>query len=269
MLRRLLLAWTIDPTVIAGLAVLCLVYWYYRPRDNARGDRLFALMIVLTLLALESPLDFVADRYLFSMHMLQHLVLILGVAPLLVLTAPRALVDALRRWMPGWLQRTATQPAVVFLVFTVDVWGWHLPVLYEATLHSEWIHVLEHLGFVAAACLFWWVALSPHGERLPVLARMAYVFLGAITNTILGVVITFAPAVLYPSYARALDSPGLGRALQLNFGVTAAADQAFGGLLMWVPGGFVYLIILVAIFISWSARSQPAEPDLAAEGAAA
>ncbi|HVA24672.1 MAG TPA: cytochrome c oxidase assembly protein [Chloroflexota bacterium] len=269
MIAGILTKWAFDPTVIIGVLGLVAAYWLYTrgPRSN-RGaeprstDARFAAAIVLAILALESPLDFLADRYLFSAHMVQHLVLLLGVAPLLARSIPAALFHQGRR-LPRWLKRLLTQPALVFVAFVADLWAWHAPPLYEATLRSESVHVLEHLSFVATATVFWWIAFDD--GRMPVLARMGYVFVAGIPNTLLGALITFAPSVLYPSYQLALEQPGLGRLLQAKYGVTALGDQELGGLLMWVPGGFVYLLAIVGIFISWFANHQAVESGVRVE----
>jgi putative membrane protein len=266
-IASILTRWSWDPSVVAGLLILLAVYWLYTRGPTAGGesnsqpgDWQFAGMLLLVVIALESPLDFLADRYLFSAHMIQHLVLILGVAPLLAASVPPACVASMQRRVPAWLGRLLTHPVIVFAVFTLDVWAWHAPPLYEATLRAEGIHVLEHLSFIATAALFWWIALAPRANPapLPVLARMGYVFVGGIPNTLLGAIITFAPAVLYPSYQFALEQPGLGRALQAQFAITALGDQELGGLLMWVPGGFVYLLVIVGIFITWFSRQGTA-----------
>jgi cytochrome c oxidase assembly factor CtaG len=240
----ILTRWSFDPTVLGGLALLCVVYW----RAGGRRPWRFAAAIVLSLLALESPLDFLADHYLFSAHMVQHLVLMLGVAPLLALSIP----PRLGRWAP----RT---PVLAFVLFVVDMWLWHAPPLYESTLHNEALHALEHLTFVTTAGWFWWVAFSP--EALPMLGRAAYVFVAGIPGTLLGALITFAPRVLYPSYPAALEQPGLGRALQAQWNVTAAGDQQLGGLIMWVPGGLVYLVAILAILLSGLSRQQAIEAE--------
>jgi putative membrane protein len=248
MLARILTSWSLDPTVLAGLVLVTGFYWWLTRRGDAqRKDGHFALLLLLSILALESPIDFLADRYLFSVHMVQHLLLVLAIAPLLAVCFPSA-----RAHVPAWLLR----PAPSFMLFNLDLWVWHLPPLYEATLRSEPLHVLEHLTFVATACLFWWVAFD---ARRPVLLRLAYVFLAATASSLLGALITFASSVLYPTYLHALESPGFGRQLELEWGVNALSDQELGGLLMWVPGGFVYLVFLVAIFIGWSSRTAAAE----------
>ena len=264
MIAGILSRWTFDPSVIAGLLALAGVYWLYTRGPRARPDAdprphdgRFAGAVILTVLALESPLDFIADRYLFSAHMVQHLVLLLGVAPLLALSAPAVLAEDLQAHLPRWLWRAGTHPVAVFVVFVGDLWVWHAPALYELTLHSEAIHVLEHLSFIATAVVFWWLAFGAGaGAGLPVLARIGFVFLAGIPNTLLGAVITFAPSVLYPSYQLALEQPGLGRVLEAQYGVTALGDQELGGLLMWVPGGFVYLVAIIAILLTWLAAQQ-------------
>jgi putative membrane protein len=269
MIAGILTKWAFDPTVIGGLLLLLAVYCLYtrgprsdRAAEQRSTDGWFAAAIVLTILALESPLDFVADRYLFSAHMVQHLVLLLGVAPFFSLSIPAALIDDLRSHTPKWLRHGAMQPALVFVAFVVDLWAWHAPPLYEATLHSEPIHVLEHLSFIATAAAFWWIAFAPNRGTgdMPVLARMAYVFVAGIPNTLLGALITFAPSVLYPSYQLALEQPGLGRVLETQYAITALGDQELGGLLMWVPGGFVYLLAIIAIFLAWFSKHQAAQP---------
>ncbi|HLY65939.1 MAG TPA: cytochrome c oxidase assembly protein [Chloroflexota bacterium] len=269
MLGEILGKWTFDPSVVVGLAALGGVYWLYGhgPRASLpalrRQDWLFGVIVALTLFALESPLDYLADRYLFSAHMVQHLLLLLAIAPLLALSVPAALISELKRVVPQGLQRLAMQPVLVFVLISADMWVWHLPALYETTLHNPWVHMLEHISFVITAVPFWWVALapSPLTKQLPAVGRMAYVFLGGIPGIILGALITFLPGVLYPTYKLALEEPGLGRRLATQFGMTALGDQQLGGLIMWVPGGFVYLLAIVAIFLSWnSAAAVGAEP---------
>ena len=270
MLATILTKWSLDPSVLGGLIWLSLVYWLWAHGRYSGGrqaspsrDWCFSLGVILALLALESPLDFLADRYLFSAHMFQHLMLILGVAPLLALAVPDALVADLKASRLAPALRRCGNPVAVFVVFVVDVWAWHAPALYEATLRSEMIHIAEHLSFIGLAAAFWWVSFAPNDgvEYMSMPARLGYVFLGGIPNTLLGAVITFAGTVLYPTYQLALDQPGLGRALQVEWGVNALTDQEFGGLLMWVPGGFAYLVVMLVIFMTSLARPRPGEPQ--------
>src|SRR5690349_1673969 len=106
--------WSLDPSVLVGLAALAVLYWRYARRGPpSRGrNAAFATMLALAFLALESPLDYVADHYLFSAHMVQHLALVLGVAPLLAVSVPPVLAEEGRRRLPGWITRAATQPVL-------------------------------------------------------------------------------------------------------------------------------------------------------------
>jgi cytochrome c oxidase assembly factor CtaG len=237
-IASILTQWSLDPSVVAGLAALTAVYWRFARKKDWR----FIGAIILAFLALESPLDYLSDQYLLSAHMVQHMVLILGVAPFLALSIP-----------PSLSVHLARQPVGVFVAFTIDLLAWHVPVAFEATLHHEWLHVVEHLTFIAFATAFWWVVFA---GPLSMPARMLYIFLAGIPNTLLGAIITFAPSVLYPTYQLALDRPGLGRVLQTEWGITAHGDQQLGGLIMWVPGGMVYLLAIVAVFLSSAAGRQ-------------
>ncbi|HEU0168741.1 MAG TPA: cytochrome c oxidase assembly protein [Chloroflexota bacterium] len=271
MLASVLTHWRGDPTVLGAAVVAVAVYWLYTRGSRSAGfepdpknDRRFALMILLALFALESPLDYLGDTYLFSAHMLQHLLLMLGVAPLAVFTIPPALVRDLKLWLPGWFIRFLTNPIVAFAWATIAMWGWHAPQLFELALRDSNTHALEHLSFLESMFAFWWVAFAPSvsSRRLPAVGRIVYVFLGALPGTILGAALTFIQSPIYPTYVRALDTPGLGRTLALNFGLTPLVDQELGGLLMWVPGGFFYLVVIVGIFLSWAAGHQAAGGEL-------
>ena len=267
MTASILLHWRADPTVVGAAAAAIAVYWLYTRGSRSVGfepdlkaDRRFALTMALALFALESPLDYLGDTYLFSAHMLQHLLLLLGVAPLLVLTIPPALVRDVRFYLPSWFVRFLTNPVVAFAWATIAMWGWHAPQLFELALRDPNTHTIEHLSFIESSFLYWWVALAPSvsSHRLQVMARIVYVFLGALPGSILGAALTFTQSPLYPTYVRALDTAGVGRDLTQNYGLSAVADQQLGGLLMWVPGGFFYLVVIIGIFLSWAAGHQAA-----------
>ena len=144
------------------------------------GARALSFGVGLAVIAasLFSPLDNLADA-LFSAHMVQHLLLIMIAAPLLVLGAPLvpmlwALPAARRRAVGGWWNRSRavrpavlvlTHPGVAFTLHTLALWFWHFPLPYQAALEHEWLHALEHLSFVGTASLLWWVVLQPVGPR--------------------------------------------------------------------------------------------------------
>jgi putative membrane protein len=121
--------------------------------------------------------------------------------------------------------------------------AWHVPAYYDATLRSTPLHALEHVMFIVTATLTWWPVFSPMDElpRLPDPAQCLYLFLESIPPTILGALITFAGWVLYPTYAHA---PRV-------WGLSPEIDQQAAGLIMWIPGALVYLLVLTVVFFRW------------------
>jgi len=215
-------------------------------------------MGVLTLLlALVSPLDTLGDTYLFSAHMAQHLLLVLVVPPLLLLGIPPLLWDRLfANRLVTRVERMVGQPPLSWVVGVATVWLWHAPALYNATLRSEGIHVVEHVSFLVSATIFWWPVVAPTRHALAPWRAVAYLALGAFANTILAIVLTFAPVGIYPAYLEPVDRLGILPLLRQGWRLSPQADQQLGGVLMWIPGGWVYLLAIVGSVARWYS-----EPD--------
>ena len=130
---------------------------------------------------------------------------------------------------------------------------WHIPLLFNAALSNEALHIFEHLTLLIGGTIFWWPILSPLPEcRLrPVPQGVAYLFTSCLACTSLGVLITFAPELLYPAYAQPFDTFGILPVVRDRWGISPAMDQQIGGLLMWVPGCLVYLTAIMAMFARW------------------
>jgi putative membrane protein len=217
-----------------------------RSRDRRRAAS-FAAGLAVVAVALSPPLDGAAGRR-FSAHMVQHLLLILAAAPLLVAGRPGArLMESLpvpRRarlgrslHRPGCraIFRLATNPVVVLTVAVGGFWAWHLPRLYEAALRNDAVHVLEHATFLGGAFLFWSIVLDPGPKRrLGLGATCGFVFAAMLTNIWLSAGLAFAPTPLYAAYA--------------GSGAGALADQQLAGVIMWVPADVVYFVTLVLLF---------------------
>jgi cytochrome c oxidase assembly factor CtaG len=258
--------WSWEPSVILGCLLLAGLYlgaagpWRKRLQEAAglaeapisRGKMAWFLGgLVIALLALISPLDEMGDTYLFSAHMLQHLLLILAAAPMLMLGTPGWMLAGLLG-RPGGLLRNSTvrgigrwltHPVTAFLIFNINFAAWHFPAMYQATLLNENIHILEHLSFLATAVLNWWPVIGPAAElpRLPHAGQMLYLFLEAIPGTVLGAIFVFADGPLYPFY---ISAPRL-------FGLSPDVDQQLGGLIMGTLSSMVYLAALGGVFMAW------------------
>jgi putative membrane protein len=266
---HILTAWSLEPSVWLGVALVVGSYllasgpWRSRFRASRPVPRpqkiAFIVSSLVILLALVSPLDEISDRYLFSAHMTQHLLLTLLAPPLMLWGTPGWMLRPLLRYRLIWgALRILTMPIVAFALFNVDFMIWHIPALYEATLENQAIHIVEHLLFVGTAILNWWPILSPLVEfpRLPYPVQILYLFLEAVPSTVLGGILVFATEVLYPTYAAA---PRL-------FGISAIDDQLFGGLIMAMPGGMAYLVALSIVFFAWMGSEERAEKQHAVPG---
>jgi cytochrome c oxidase assembly factor CtaG len=261
---HILADWNWEPSIWIGVALLIGAYLCaigpLRSRFGASepvsraGVAWFLLGAGVILFALVSPLDDLGDEYLFSAHMAQHLLLTLVAPPLLLMGTPGwTLRPILRYRIVTKVARVLTTPLVSFIVFNAVFLTWHLPALYEATLQNESVHILEHLLFMATGVLNWWPILSPLPElpRLSPPGQILYLFLEAVPATVLSALIVFAPTVLYPTYAAAPRVLGL----------DALADQQIAGLVMWTPGGLIYLGALTAVFFAWFGREERTEQD--------
>ena len=263
-LELLLSLWHWHPSVLLGCAALIAGYVaLLRGRWTARA-LLFGLGLIVLLVALLSPLHELGDRYLFSAHMLQHLLLLLIVPPLLLLGLPSAAIETLLS-IPGLarIERVLGTPLLAWSIGLGAMWLWHLPALYNLALRNEWVHILEHLFFLASAVIFWWpIFTSPARSRLHPLGAMAYLFAGMIVSSLLGMILTFAEPGLYPAYLNPRDPFGLLPLLWGEWGLTPAVDQQVGGLLMWVPGGMVYLLGIIGLLARWYAMPEEDSPAL-------
>lgn len=246
--------WNWEPTLLLGLAgqtsayLVCigpLRHLFRGSMPVARGQIVQFLLGVFTLfVALVSPIDRLGEGISLSAHMVQHLMLTLVAPPLLLAGTPRWLLRPLVS-TPLTLKigRFITHPLVAFFIFNIVFIGWHVPYLYELTLHNQFIHIFEHLMFFGTATLTWWPVFSALDE-LPAPSpglQCIYLFFQSLPPTILGALITFASVIVYPTYAR---SPGA-------FGLSPILDQHTAGLIMWVPGSLAYFTVLTIVFFRW------------------
>lgn len=262
--------WDWEPSVVVGCLALAAGYLALtRGRDRGRCA-LFLTGDLILLLVLVSPLDTLSDHYLFSVHMVQHLFLILIIPPLFLLGMPSALFE--RALEIGWvrkLERELRKPVLAWTIGSVALIFWHIPRFYDLTIQNENIHVLEHLSFLVCFTVFWWPVLAPRAEsRLKPLGAVIYLFAGMAVNSILGIIITFAPVGFYAAYLHPADPYGWLATIRDQWGITPHLDQEIGGIVMWVPGGVVYLIAILSILGSWYSKAPPEEMPSPRQGAA-
>jgi cytochrome c oxidase assembly factor CtaG len=259
-------AWNLDPVLITGLL---LAVWAYRRGGRAVESwrvRCFAGGLTAIVVALVSPLEAMSG-VLASAHMVQHVLLILVAAPLLALSAPssallRGTPPAVRRASGRWRRRLGLtharlaglrHPVTVWLLHVATLWFWHARVLYDAALTNEFIHIVEHVTFLATAVAFWHVVMGARGGgRVTPGLGVLLVFGMAVQSVLLSVLLVFARTPWYAGYATTTDAWGLDQ----------LADQQLAGAIMWVPAGFIYVVAGVTLMATWlrAVERQGAEP---------
>jgi putative membrane protein len=258
--------WSFDPLVVLGLAVVGLAYAWgvecTRAAPSAstfprRRSVCFFSGLVVTYLALQSPIH-AYGHLLFSVHMVQHLLLMMVAAPLLVLGSPvvlalRASSPSVRRRVLAPLLRSRavrliSHPVVSWSAFTVVLWASHFTSVYGQALGSERIHGLEHAAYLLAAVMFWRpvMGLEPEPTRISHPARILYLFLSMPQTAFLGLAIYSSDSVLYPAYV----------ATARRLGTSALADQHLAGVLMWTSSMVLLLPALGYVLLDWMKKDE-------------
>jgi putative membrane protein len=281
MTRHVWTSWSLQPPVVVGLAGAAWGYargvqtlWSGKRRRGVTGWQVACFIggLLALFVAFVSPVHSLSSELLW-VHMVQHVLLVLVAAPLLVVGAPLvpmtlALPLSWRRRIRqvgriGWLRSVghlSTRPLCAWMLSLAALWAWHAPGPYDAAVKNGAVHALEHLSFLATAILFWWVAIRPGFRRRssgglgglkqgggaergspPGGSEVLYVITAGIQSGALGAVLTFAGSPLYPAYTHAVA----------RWGLTPLQDQQLAGLIMWIPAGMVYVVAAGALFVRW------------------
>ena len=211
--------------------------------------------------ALAGPLDvYAAD--LFAMHTTQHIVIAMFAAPLLLIARPMpAYIWAFPRPIRTGagtalteaaivirVLRALTRPAVALPLFLGSLYLWHIPGAYNASLKNEWLHLVMHFTMFAPAVFFWWPIIGPPPIRTPLSypQRIVFLLLAVTPSALLAAIITLSNSVIFSVH---IDNPG-------HFDWSPTEDQRIGGLLMWIPGNFVFLSTMTVLFFKWFADEE-------------
>jgi putative membrane protein len=241
----------LEPSIVIPLVTLAAMYYIGCRRRSApiSGWTIVSFILgwITLAIALLSPLHHLGEELFFA-HMAQHEVLMLVCAPLLVfarldLILPWSLPIAARRQLHV---PTAHNASLALIVHAIAIWGWHIPVLYQASIQSEAVHALQHISFIGTAFWFWWTLFHSMAARRQYGLAAAYVFITALHTSILGAILTFSSRIWYPLYAETAP----------HYGLSVLQDQQLGGLLMWIPANLVYVAIGLWLLRSWIIESE-------------
>jgi putative membrane protein len=254
-------AWVWEPSVVFGLALLAAAYlvvtntlrqrYAWGPPAPRVRQAAFLMGCLVMFLALCSPLDSLGDEALFSAHMVQHMLLIFVVPPLWLIGLPDWLVE---RLYSSRAARWILSPVIAGVIFASILLVWHIPALYDAALANEDLHIIEHLMFIGSAVIGWSPALlGGRVKRVSAPVRIVYLFFASLPFTGLGIFFTFADRSFYPFYSDA----------QMPWGLNPVTDQQLGGLLMWLPGGIVFLAALLITLGKMLSNAESSEAQAA------
>jgi putative membrane protein len=255
--------WEFYPSIVLGCTLFLLAYvllagplrrrWNLAPEGPTRQQwTRYVGAIALVFFSLQGPLHELSDSYLFSGHMVQHL--------LITLLFPQWFIGGIPGWMwrplveRPWaaaLGRAWTHPVAAVLFWTFCLYLWHVPAMYDWALRDHDVHIVEHLMFMAGAVVMWWPACSVIDEvpRLTPGLRMIYLFLLTVPMKALGALITMSDYLIYEFYS---TQPRV-------FGLDPMVDQRLGGLIMWLPGGLVFWFVIAVTFFRTYYRQFAAE----------
>ncbi len=272
--------WTIEPAIVVSLVLAAALYWlgvrYSRRAGLARRltwwrSACFAAGLLVIFFALDGPMDSAADMWLTA-HMVQHELLVMIAAPLLLLGAPlwpmwRAVPLEARRVSLGWVIRVRWPrrvahavsqalfgPIQAIVIFIVGFTIWHIPALYDAALTSDTAHAAEHVTFLAAALLFWAQVIPsrPIQPRLGYIGRTVFIAVAGLYSSVVGSAFMFSTAPYYPYYAALARPAGAPAAL---------VDQHLAGTAMDIPGVLIFFVAITTLLWLWM-REDERQPDV-------
>jgi putative membrane protein len=256
------LHWNLAPTIVIALGLYAAIYlWRWRAARREEGGRgagasqlaCFALALAALTAAVVSPIDGLGEDYLFSMHMLQH-ILLGDIAPVFLLLALSRVImrPATRRLVAveRALGRLAHPLTGLFLWFAL-IYLWHIPALYDAAIESEAVHALEHASFFTAGVALWWPLVQPVPMRRRMTGLWPFAYIGAAKAGLagLGLYLTWSKGVAYEHY----------ESVPRIWGLTATEDQNVGGAMMMLEQSIVLLIAFVVLFVQMLTQSEADE----------
>jgi len=256
------LHWLPDPAVLAPLALMVGIYvWRFRASRREAGPRgastvqaaAFAACMVAMLAALASPIDGLGDDYLFSAHMVQH-VLLGDIAPLLLLLSlSRVMMRPATRRLHSLERRLGViaNPLTGLVLWLCVMYLWHVPALYDAAVENPLVHLLEHASFFGAGLALWWALVQPvpMRRRLTGMQPLAYIAAAKAGLAALGLLLAWSADAIYPYYER---TPRI-------WGLSPVEDQNIGGVIMMVEQSFTLVLVMVFLFMRMLARSEADE----------
>lgn len=242
--------WDFNWTTVAGLCCIVLIYFLLTGFGVKRRFGYFIAGIILLCICLMSPLYFLGEHYLFSAHMLSHVLIILVAAPLLVVAIPSQ--NTISRHMRSFSGRV--HPMLCWISGVAVMWVWHIPAVFNYMFSMDGMALMQvhQWSLLTAGIFFCWPVVGPYPEhRLPPLRAVLYLSTACVFCSVLGLMITFADPGTFSPYANMPSDTVLASLIRHGWQISATADQQMAGLIMWVPCCVIYLTASMILLIRW------------------
>ena len=259
--------WVMNRGAFCGLLLLCFLYLKYHNFLIGEWLKPFGISLALLVICFFSPLHILSQEYLFAAHMVVHVALLLVAGPLLVISLEKN--ERTNTFITRLSATLFRKPVIGWLAGVGIMWFWHIPALFNAAMNVEHssptlgfvITSLESISLIVAGMLFGWGLVSPIKEyRLPALHGVVYLFTACIGCSILGLLITFAPAGTVRHFLSSIDSYHLNNTILNQWEINQAMDQQIAGLIMWVPCCLLYVVYALYLLMVWFNEKDVVKP---------
>ena len=243
--------WQLNWTAVIIALGLIIFHLYTNRTATAAKQFLFLSGVLLFLLVTVSPLAFLGSQYLFSAHMIEHIVILLIVPPLLLSGTNPQLLEKLHKSSFRKTGEVLFSAPVAWFLGIGAMYFWHIPYFFEAMKRSASLHAVHILSLLILGIIFIWPVYAPiPWKKLSPLQSALYLFIACVGCTILGILITFGPTSLYIPYFTG-SSAAIWSLIREGWGITATVDQQAAGLIMWVPACFIYITNIMVILTGY------------------
>jgi cytochrome c oxidase assembly factor CtaG len=249
-MKSIFFEWHFDPPTILFLIALCVIYLYAIGFKLINRSLYFFAAIFLLIVCIDSPLHFLGESYLFSAHMLSHVLIILIAAPLIVAGIPEE--NKFKKSF-HFFSRKIKNPIICWFTGVSIMWFWHIPYIFNLlfSMNEMWLMNLEMLSLLLAGIIFCLPIINPYKEnRIAPIEGVLYLSTACVFCSLLGLMITFAPGGMY-SHMNMVANERYLSIIRNEWNISASVDQQIAGLIMWVPGCFIYLSASMFLLIKW------------------
>ena len=257
--------WHFDITLISFIAIITLLYFYILNFTLVKQSVYFFIGLSVIILAVASPLHFLGEYYLFSAHMVTHILLLLIAPPLMILSIPEE--NRFEKSFKLISKKISAMPLLSWFCGVGIMWFWHIPYIYHHFFTMQnmgngdnsimiW-HNIHMLSLWIAGVIFWWVIINPYKQyQLKHLTGVLYLSTACIFCSLLGLLITFAPLNMYNYQMTMNDESGFNNIIKNKWGISGEMDQQMAGLIMWVPCCFIYLTAAMLLLKKWFTEKE-------------